>query len=416
MTSASSLLRLSLFLLLTIVVAETRKSEQGIQKNELPNCPHKEFLPKYHGSQYCRPDELQEHMATRETSYLRLLHGGIGATQVPNQRTVVCPQHPVKLQPSTNHPTLLDRRKGLDQKWLLENLSSTPVVVNLVYSNGNEFSSLQPGFKGHEIILKPGDFKAIPTYEGYVYHVREKIGDGNGTEPGRLLLQHRVGLIPIWSRHEYDCRKNVTNTVRKLVHNEETGQDEEVEETIEAQEEDFDNEPLVNKDDGDLDTGPDFSRTATHKVRKCNTMDLGFRNLVNCPVDVYWAANLKEIPTEGKTCKEKFRFHLGKLDQTQNFFKDWKSSTKWEGSFVSHTFLARLSNHKDTVVDSYTVQPTRVVDCPSSKKQSVTQHETSAVEETAEMCPTKTNDTATAIIPACSAVNFTCDRGLSKSK
>jgi hypothetical protein len=67
--------------------------------------------------------------------------------------------------------------------------------------------------------------------------------------------------------------------------------------------------PPFNPDTGA--TLPAFQRTKTHPVRPCNTIDVGFRNQVGCPIHVYWANRLSEVPDEGFSCGEKFRFHLG---------------------------------------------------------------------------------------------------------
>ena len=48
---------------------------------------------------------------------------------------------------------------------------------------------------------------------------------------------------------------------------------------------------------------------------------------------------------------------------------DWGSSTKFEGSFVGHTFVARLASDPSVVIDKFTMEPTRIIDCPSTKKQ-----------------------------------------------
>jgi len=60
--------------------------------------------------------------------------------------------------------------------------------------------------------------------------------------------------------------------------------------------------------------------------------------------------------------------HLGTKPATQDFMFDWESSTKFEGSFIGHTFVARLASDPTRVVDSYTLEPTRIVDCPTLKQ------------------------------------------------
>ena len=48
---------------------------------------------------------------------------------------------------------------------------------------------------------------------------------------------------------------------------------------------------------------------------------------------------------------------------------DWASSTKYEGAFIGHTFVARKADDPSVVVDKFTVQPTRIIDCPRKEKK-----------------------------------------------
>jgi len=45
--------------------------------------------------------------------------------------------------------------------------------------------------------------------------------------------------------------------------------------------------------------------------------------------------------------------------------------TKYEGSFIGHTFVARLASDPSVIIDKYTLEPTRIIDCPTQKKQQV---------------------------------------------
>ena len=76
------------------------------------------------------------------------------------------------------------------------------------------------------------------------------------------------------------------------------------------------------------------------------------------------------LPEVGFTCAEQYKFHLGTLPTTQDFMWDWNSSTKYEGSFIGHTFIARLANDPThTVIDTYTVTPTKIIECPTQKQK-----------------------------------------------
>ena len=45
--------------------------------------------------------------------------------------------------------------------------------------------------------------------------------------------------------------------------------------------------------------------------------------------------------------------------------------TKYEGSIIGHTFVARLASDPSVIIDKYTLEPTRIIDCPTTKKQQV---------------------------------------------
>lgn len=69
----------------------------------------------------------------------------------------------------------------------------------------------------------------------------------------------------------------------------------------------------------------EWKRTPRPKTRPCNTIDVGFRNEAGCPLHVYWANHIEEVPTEGFNCGEQFKFHLGTKPATQDFMFDWVS-------------------------------------------------------------------------------------------
>lgn len=296
----------------------------------VPECPSQP-LPVYHHHDVClsKPAHLPKGHVERKVIYERLKAGGTGATLVPNQHTVVCPL----MVQSLENPTAI---KGFDTTWIVENTSKNNVVVAWIV-NGEEYSPFEPDVKPMDdpkAILKPGEWTSVPTFESFVYHVREIEEDG---APGIILLQHRAGLIPMGNPRDHACDANLPDV------------------------EPFDPNAGV--------TAPQFQRIPTHPKRLCNTIDVGFRNQVGCPLHVYWANQLTDVPGDGFNCGEKFRFHLGTKPAPQDFFEDWNSMTKYEGSFVGHTFVARLASDPNIVIDSYTLQPTRIVDCPNTKEQ-----------------------------------------------
>ena len=57
-------------------------------------------------------------------------------------------------------------------------------------------------------LVQPQEWISIPTYESYVYHVYalEETEGSSGLGLGDVLLQHRVGLIPLGKKGtEYKC-------------------------------------------------------------------------------------------------------------------------------------------------------------------------------------------------------------------
>ena len=80
---------------------------------------------------------------------------------------------------------------------------------------------------------------------------------------------------------------------------------------------------------------------------------------------------MTEVPDEGFSCDEKYIFHMGTQPSSQDFMWDWNSATKYEGSFIGHTFVARLASDPSIIIQKYTLEPTKIIDCPTSKKQQV---------------------------------------------
>jgi hypothetical protein len=309
---------------------------ESLQLEQAPAC-HVADLPIYHHEDNCQLRSIKsfvEHHAERGIMFDALVAGGTGATLVPNQQTVYCP---LNVQ-SLDNPSAV---RGFDTTWIVENTATTPVVVSWVV-NGQEYSPFHPDVTpaqdDPEAILQPNEWKAVPAYESYVYHVRALDKD---YQSGQVLLQHRVGLIPLGNPNSVACDASQPDV-----------------------------EPISPQT---AETVEPFRRTPTHPVRQCNTMDVGFRNQVGCPLNVYWAGTTseKDVPTTGFVCGEQFRFHLGTKPATQDFMHDWESATKFEGTFIGHTFVARLTSDPSVVVDSYTLRPTPVIDCPTRHPQMV---------------------------------------------
>lgn len=336
--------------------------EEDVVKNMDPLCPTvNHYTAQYHQDNAC--DRAAQNgfkdALNRHGIQTRLQAEGTGT--VPSEQTTFCPQ---TVAPLTNSKA----SSGFDTVWLVENTASTPIVVAFMleqpdgtYKEVSAFDiKISPPNHDPKAILQPDQWKSLQTYEGHVFHTREILKDGS---MGQVLMQHRVGLIPVTNKygHELECDPN-----------------------------DPDPEPIVEVEPGIVDRDPNFAREAPRTMRPCNVLDIGFRNQVGCPLNAYYSGmyqlkgavkprgnNLPLGPDavvheEGhtpKTCHEVFKFHLGLKEHTNNFMFDWESTTKYEGTYVGHNFVFRLAKDERIVVDSIALQPTKVIDCPGLKNQ-----------------------------------------------
>jgi hypothetical protein len=246
-------------------------------------------------------------------THQQLLRTGYGS--VPNQETKVCPTE----ESSSITPQSAAATKGQDTVWFVENTSKTPVVI-LYVLDGVEYPYSAVHRKQQddpEALVQPNEWKAIHAFEGDVFHVR------SSGEHAELLLQHRVGLIPIGAKPPSPdvCAEPMAPAL------------------IETQE-------------------ATRQPRAEYDWTTCNVVDLGFRNQGTQAVNGFWVDTV--------TCQEHLKFQLGLNAQSHNFAFDLDSNTKFEKSYVGHSFVFRTPD--GDFVDSYTIQPTRVVDCPLRRR------------------------------------------------
>ncbi|CAB9518807.1 expressed unknown protein [Seminavis robusta] len=346
--------------LTTSVTSEFFVKEKDVVKGMDPSCPTvRHYTAAYHEDNACdrARQNLYKESLNRVSIYHRLNEGGTNT--VPSKRTSFCPQ---VVSPMTNS----EAQTGFDTVWLLENTASTPVVVGYMMAQADgtfkEVSAfnnkISPPNHDPQAILATGAWKSLQTYEGHVFHIREINKDGS---MGIVLMQHRVGLVGVKNKygHQLQCDPNEP-----------------------------DEEPVVEVAPGKTDRDPNYAREAPRAMRPCNTLDIGFRNEVGCPLNAYYTGmySLKGAAKPrgnlrigdysngeghtGKSCHEVFKFHLGLHEKTQqNFMFDWNSKTKYEATYVGHNFVFRLAKDERIVVDSISLHPTRVIDCPGLKNQ-----------------------------------------------
>ena len=332
-------------------------------------------IPKYHLDTAC---DRQNHNSIEQRSirsgrYHAMLQSG-GVDHIPDEQTAYCPE-------------LVENWEiddyGHDTKLLIENQATTPVVVIWV-NKGMEYSAMNsrmtPPQSDPTAILQPGEWASIHTFEGNVLLVRELKQDGG---LGNVLVQHRPGIVGFRNRfhQELSCEKPKLPHRRVLEQLPPKKQEEIIKQALEQ----VDPEPKVvvmTKDTDDDDDvivtkrDPQWDRSHAHMNERCNIIYKGFRNTLDgCPLHVYYAGMMETTTTTTTTmtgpmtCREEFKFHLGLHPRPDDYMHSWESRTKFEGTFVGHTWVARLASNTDIVVDTYTVQPVIVRDCPDLKHQ-----------------------------------------------
>jgi hypothetical protein len=236
-----------------------------------------------------------------------------GIQRVPDEETVVCPLGETSLVEE-------DMMQGQDTMWFVENVASSPVVLTWV-KDGVEYSAVNrkiaPPQADPEAILAPGVWKAVHAFEGDIFYARQLLGG----VAGPLLLQHRVGLTPIDSKTRNRNSRN----------------------------------PLTPKETARRNNArPAIAQD--YDWSTCNVVDIGFRNYAGEPLSGFWLD-----PTPGH-CAEHHKFHLGTNTHPGNFAFDVDSNTKFEKTYIGHTFVFR-SVATGELIATYTLAPTKVGDC-----------------------------------------------------
>jgi len=370
--SNSSSMKIALWTLLLLVPGSAEKFvDQRIPPvdHKLPACEYMgvDFgnIPKYHLDAACnrRAHNSHERRAIRAARYNVLLQTGV--QHIPDEQTAHCPLE-VENWEMKEH--------GHDTKLLIENEASTPIVLIWVF-RGVEYSAMNPTITPPhhdlEAILKPGQWASIEAFEGNVYYAREITKDGG---LGNILMMHRPGLVGFTNKldQELSCEKPKLPLAEDLEQLTPKNQEEIVKEALEK----VDGQPRMTvpvvgrKIHEVTKIDPNWDRSHPHMEERCHILYKGFRNtLEGCALHVFYVG-MQEPPTTGPMqCREEFKFHLGLHPSPEDYMHSWESRSKFEATFVGHTWVARLASNMDIVVDTYTVQPIVVRDCPARMKQ-----------------------------------------------
>lgn len=249
----------------------------------------------------------------KDTIHQRLLKTGYSG--IPNQRTTWCPQS-IKAPES--------RMLGQDTVWFVENTLDEPVLVSIIHG-GVERSAVNrklAATEDPEAILKPKEWKAVHAFEGEVFYIKT-LGD----QP-ELLLEHQVGLIAVGEKL---LRESSPAT-----------------------------SPVAPQDIQAREKARPFI-APKYEWKTCNVVDVGFRNQGIEPLQGFWV--------DPATCQEHFKFQLGINANSQNFAFDPDSNTKFEKTYVGHTFTFRSAS-TGALVDRMTIQPIQIGACPLRRKVS----------------------------------------------
>jgi hypothetical protein len=234
---------------------------------------------------------------------------------------------------------------------VVKNNASESVVIAFVKRDGTEYSAanegIHPAAMDPDAVLVPSMTYVFGVNEGHVFHVRD-------LKTGELMAQHRVGLIAVENRYN---------------HNIETC-------------------PEVHKDLRPVDDDtyrvmrkfPQWRPALIEQYSKEVNVGVGFKNTIQsldgktCPINLYYVTKEEFHQNRKPNFVERFTFHLDdnmQVSSSDGNLSDgnlWDASTKYEGSYLGHGFVARLAHDESIVVDHLVVESFKVQDCGRQKQ------------------------------------------------
>eukprot|EP00565_Helicotheca_tamesis_P007361 CAMPEP_0185723464 /NCGR_PEP_ID=MMETSP1171-20130828/302_1 /TAXON_ID=374046 /ORGANISM="Helicotheca tamensis, Strain CCMP826" /LENGTH=462 /DNA_ID=CAMNT_0028391169 /DNA_START=190 /DNA_END=1578 /DNA_ORIENTATION=+ len=333
----------------------------------LPSCPLGDAFPIQHTDAMCNrvhSNSEEVRMLRKKPPHLAGISGREAVQKLAEEATWVCPDDNSILDDVENDTI------GHMTTWIVKNEASTPVSIAYVDRKRNNLEvsakngRISPAHIDPHSVLRPGEWTSFHTFQGHIFHVRELIDIGGGVlSPGRVLLRHQPGLIPIGKRgsnEKMHCPSSALyDPIPELLENE--------------------NYPHENHP---------HQRTLENQNEFCNVLHRGFVNRVGCPLDIYFAGSSstsektsqcmeresnftssESMVDPSMACSERFKMHLGVNPSPQNYLDDWDSPIKFEGSYLTHRFVARMRHDPRIVVDEIVMEPHVIRDCPVKRRE-----------------------------------------------
>ena len=354
----------------------TGKSLPESKEASAPGCPDWSYghtttaTPLEHTDDVCNRNS--ENDPARIEALTRQLRRSVETghmRHMQDEKTWFCPldDKPVEDENDEEGPLI-----GPGSKWIFRNEASTPVVVSWLDTRRDnlEVSAFNPSiYPAHHdplAVLRPGEWKPIKVFMGHTFQVRELLSVGSELVPGRVLLRHRPGPIPV--RNQYASH---ACPVHALVDP---------------------NPHLVGLEE----EKEKYQRTPFNHNQLCNSIHRVFINRAGCPIDMYYAgvtgdgdmpssfisenngsleknkldSSNSTSPNLSNSCFEKFKFHLGVNPAHSIDFSDrWDSPVAFEATLLGHKFVARLRHNPEVVVDEIIIDRTVIRDCPDRKEK-----------------------------------------------
>eukprot|EP00978_Attheya_sp_CCMP212_P005110 scaffold11298_cov50-Attheya_sp.AAC.1 len=355
----------------------------------------------FHGDRTC-DRKMRNDPVTRAPHDLRLKEFTPSQSmKIPREQTLYCP-------PITTHEALLSDQEapvvvGHNERWILNNEATKPVSVSFWSQKERKLVSafnpnISPAHHDQEAIINPGGWRVGNGWQGHVFVMHQLEWVEGELVQGRILATHRIGLVPIGLN--FEAPPNMAAMPTKT--------------NSSSSSEPPNLPPTYNKDSTNEQTPS--NPTSTHKdftteralsnsastpnpwnrMEFCNVANKGFINEANYPVDLYFAGHLSTVSNSNNhdkfnetsdcdendsnnlpSCQQPFELHLGVHHDHNNndagwndpsqdahhTLDDWESPLKYDGTYISHTFVARLHHDPSIIVQEYTVSPVIVRDC-----------------------------------------------------